>query len=128
MGLISILLITICFASVFGTGDSPLSPEERKAIQENLDKLQLIKDFMKAIFESDKIEKRAEDKKEECLPIGAECNFWTGPNCCSIRTRCNVFDRLENGGTPRARWRSACREYNGGVWLDEIYNFFKNLG
>ncbi|GBN01056.1 hypothetical protein AVEN_271479-1 [Araneus ventricosus] len=128
MGPISALLIVICLASAFGADEPSLSSEEREIIQQRLDKLKLIKDFMAAIFESDKIEKRADEKKEECLPIGAECNFWTGPNCCSIRTRCNVWDRLENGGTPRARWRSACREYNGGVWLDNIGQFFSNLG
>ncbi|GIY74479.1 uncharacterized protein CDAR_11071 [Caerostris darwini] len=112
---------------VFVTSENAsLSPEQTKIIQEKLDKLQLIKDLLNAILKPEATPR--DEKKEDCLPIGAECSFASGPNCCSIRTRCNVWDRLENGGTPRARWRSACREYNGGVWMDEVYQFFKNLG
>ncbi|GBO26548.1 hypothetical protein AVEN_10263-1 [Araneus ventricosus] len=72
MGLISALLIVICLTSAFGADEPSLSSEEREIIQQRLDKLKLIKDLMAAIFESDKIEKRSDEKKEECLPIGAE--------------------------------------------------------
>nr|AII97473.1 BLTX65 [Nephila pilipes] len=132
MGLLCVFLIVSCLASVISSENLPFSQEELKAIQERLDRLQLSETFLSLILDSGTgIEARKDvaEREEKCLPIGAECAFFSGPKCCSIRTRCVVWDRTEGtDGRGNAKWVSHCREYNGGVWLDNIYQFFKNLG
>ncbi|GFU03748.1 u22-Nephitoxin-Nsp1c_1 [Nephila pilipes] len=125
------LLILSCLNFVVKSENAPLSPEERKAIQEQLDKLHILEYLIKAIFESDEAKAREEDeieKAEKCLPIGAECTFGKQPKCCSIRTRCVIWDRQGHDNKGNAKWTSHCREYNAGKWMDDVNEFFKKLG
>nr|AII97943.1 BLTX583 [Nephila pilipes] len=114
MGLLCVFLIVSCLASVISSENLPFSQEELKAIQERLDRLQLLETFLSLILDSGTgIEARKDvaEREEKCLP------------------RCVVWDRTEGtDGRGNAKWVSHCREYNGGVWLDNIYQFFKNLG
>uniref|UniRef100_A0A4Q8KAM7 U22-Nephitoxin-Nsp1b_4 n=1 Tax=Nephila sp. SGP-2016 TaxID=1905176 RepID=A0A4Q8KAM7_9ARAC len=132
MGLLCIFLIVSCLSLVVSSDNAPISEAELKAIQEKLDRYNLLEAFLRIILDLDtKTEGReelAEKREEKCLPIGAPCSFASGPNCCSIRTRCVIWDRQGSDGRGNAKWTSHCREYNGGVWVDNIINFFKNLG
>ncbi|GFQ78120.1 u22-Nephitoxin-Nsp1b_2 [Trichonephila clavata] len=131
MGLLCIFLIVSCLSLVVSSDNASISEAELKAIQEKLDRYNLLEAFLRLILDSDaKIEGREElaEREEKCLPIGAQCSFASGPNCCSIRTRCVIWDRQGSDGKGNAKWTSHCREYNGGVWVDNIINFFKNLG
>uniref|UniRef100_A0A4Q8K4L1 U22-Nephitoxin-Nsp1a_1 n=1 Tax=Nephila sp. SGP-2016 TaxID=1905176 RepID=A0A4Q8K4L1_9ARAC len=128
MGLLYIFLIVSCLSFVVKSDDTPFNEEELKAIQAKLDKYNLLEAFLRLILDLDtKIEAREElaEREEKCLPIGAQCSFASGPNCCSIRTRCVIWDRQGSDGRGNAKWTSHCREYNGGVWVDNIINFFK---
>nr|AII97963.1 BLTX604 [Nephila pilipes] len=132
MGLLCVFLIVSCLASVISSENLPFSQEELKAIQERLDRLQLLETFLSLILDSGTgIEARKDvaEREEKCLPIGAECAFFSGPKCCSIRTRCVVWDRTE-GTDGRGMLNGFLIAENTmvEVWLDNIYQFFKNLG
>ncbi|GFU03758.1 hypothetical protein NPIL_78941 [Nephila pilipes] len=127
MILFCLILVASSLSYVISSKNTILSSEDRKAIQDRLDKLQVLEDVFNIILKSDKdINASYEEtrKEEECLPIGAECHAFSGPNCCSIRTRCFIFDYLEDSGTPKAHWVSHCKEYNAGRWMDAIAKFF----
>nr|AII97481.1 BLTX73 [Nephila pilipes] len=131
MGLLCVFLIVSFLASVISSENLPFSQEELKAIQERLDRLQLLETFLSLILDSGtgiEAKKDVAEREEQCLPVGAPCAFFSGPNCCSVRTRCVVWDYQGSDGKGNAKWTSHCREYNGGVLLDNIYQFFKNLG
>nr|AII97986.1 BLTX629 [Nephila pilipes] len=131
MGLLCIFLIVSCLASVISSDNLPFNQEELNAIREKLDKLHLLETFLRLILDLEtgkEAKKDVAEREEQCLPVGAPCAFLSGPNCCSVRTRCVVWDYQGSDGKGNAKWTSHCREYNGGVLLDNIYQFFKNLG
>ncbi|GFY76620.1 u22-Nephitoxin-Nsp1b_2 [Trichonephila inaurata madagascariensis] len=131
MGLLCIFLIVSCLSLVVSSHNALISEAELKAIQEKLDKYNLLEEFLRLILDSDaKIEGREElaEREEKCLPIGAQCSFASGPKCCTIRTRCVIWDRQRPDGKGNGKWTSHCREYNGGVWVDNVIKFFKKLG
>ncbi|XP_035228568.1 uncharacterized protein LOC118200719 [Stegodyphus dumicola] len=103
-----------------------LDPKDMEAIQEKLAKMEFLEQILGAIFGF----KKPDARDDTCLPIGAECHFWSGPNCCGLRTRCIVWDTQLTAaykGGP-ARWLSKCREYRLGVWLDDIGSWFSSWG
>ncbi|XP_055939749.1 uncharacterized protein LOC129969277 [Argiope bruennichi] len=119
------LFIASCLTLVISDYIS-VSPEERKAIQERLDELQIIEAIFRAILKG---EDSSEARNEaNCLPLGAECSFTSGPRCCSVRSRCVIWDRQGSDDHGNAKWTSHCREYNFGKGMDAIDKFFKNLG
>nr|AII97953.1 BLTX594 [Nephila pilipes] len=131
MGLLCIFLIVSCLASVTSSDNLPFNQEELNAVREKLDKLHLLETFLRLILDLEtgkEAKKDVAEREEQCLPVGAPRAFFSGPNCCSVRTRCVVWDYQGSDGKGNAKWTSHCREYNGGVLLDNIYQFFKNLG
>ncbi|GBM95376.1 hypothetical protein AVEN_250027-1 [Araneus ventricosus] len=96
------------------------------AIQERLDQLQITETIFKVLIEGKESSEARNEAK--CLPLGAECSFTSGPRCCSVRTRCVIWDRQGSDNHGNAKWTSHCREYNFGKGMDAIDKFFKNLG
>uniref|UniRef100_A0A4Q8KBJ3 U40-Deinotoxin-Dsu1a_1 n=1 Tax=Deinopis subrufa TaxID=1905329 RepID=A0A4Q8KBJ3_DEISU len=108
-----------------GNDEYPLDPALRASIEEKLTKYDALEKTFKSIYAPEQLR-----DDENCLPVGAKCSYNSGPSCCGIRTRCNIWDTQLSANRPRgpARWISKCREYNLGVILDNIGNFFKSLG
>uniref|UniRef100_A0A2D0PC55 U34-Eretoxin-Ek1e_1 n=1 Tax=Eresus cinnaberinus TaxID=175337 RepID=A0A2D0PC55_ERECI len=124
-----VLLLVSAFAIANCDDDSSgslLDPKDMQAIQERLEKMDFLEKIIMEIFGF----KKSDARDDTCLPVGAECHFWSGPNCCGLRTRCVVWDtQLPATKTKSsATWISKCREYNLGVWLDEIGKWFSSWG
>uniref|UniRef100_A0A2D0PDC6 U57-Eretoxin-Ek1a_1 n=1 Tax=Eresus cinnaberinus TaxID=175337 RepID=A0A2D0PDC6_ERECI len=124
-----VLLVAYSFTIATCDDDSAgalLDPKDMEAIQDRLAKM----DFLELIFREIFGLKQNDARDDTCLPIGAECHFASGPNCCGLRTRCIVWDTQITAaykGGP-ARWLSKCREYRLGVWLDDIGSWFSSWG
>ncbi|KFM65812.1 hypothetical protein X975_15729, partial [Stegodyphus mimosarum] len=65
-----------------------LDPRDMDAIQDRLAKMDFLEEVVGQVFGF----KKTAERDDTCLPIGAECHFWSGPNCCGLRTRCIVWD------------------------------------
>ncbi|XP_035221227.1 uncharacterized protein LOC118194147 [Stegodyphus dumicola] len=99
-----------------------IDPRDISAIEDKLTRMDFLEKVVVVVFGF----KKENARDDKCIPIGGECAFWSAPNCCGIRTRCNVFDTLR----PTCRYCagrgyiSKCREYNLGVWLDIVGGWF----
>ncbi|XP_035221229.1 uncharacterized protein LOC118194148 [Stegodyphus dumicola] len=120
--LILVLLVASAFAIATCDDDDNstllLDPRDIAAIEDKLTRMDFLEKIVGVVFGF----KKENARDEKCIPIGGECKFWTGPNCCGIKTRCVVFD-----SPPRCKncqHTSRCREYNLGVWLDTIGGWF----
>ncbi|KFM65815.1 hypothetical protein X975_15732, partial [Stegodyphus mimosarum] len=86
-----ILLVASAFVIATCEDDNSaplLDPKDMDAIQDRLAKMDILEQFLRALFGL----KKPDARDDTCLPIGAECHFWSGPNCCGLRTRCIVWD------------------------------------
>uniref|UniRef100_A0A4Q8KDI5 U40-Deinotoxin-Dsu1b_1 n=1 Tax=Deinopis subrufa TaxID=1905329 RepID=A0A4Q8KDI5_DEISU len=92
-----------------GNDEYPLDPALRASIEEKLTKYDALEKTFKSIYAPEQLR-----DDENCLPVGAKCSY----------------NSQLSANRPRgpARWISKCREYNLGVILDNIGNFFKSLG
>uniref|UniRef100_A0A4Q8KD22 U44-Deinotoxin-Dsu1g_1 n=1 Tax=Deinopis subrufa TaxID=1905329 RepID=A0A4Q8KD22_DEISU len=120
-----VLIAASTLALSTGHDEYPLDPALRASIDETLTKYDILEKTFKSIYAPEQLR-----EEENCLPVGSECNYNSGPSCCGIRTRCNIWDTQRPANRPGgpAIWISKCREYNLGIILDSIGNFFKNLG
>uniref|UniRef100_A0A2D0PCK2 U44-Eretoxin-Ek1a_1 n=1 Tax=Eresus cinnaberinus TaxID=175337 RepID=A0A2D0PCK2_ERECI len=121
-----LLLISAFAVAACQDNASGLDPRDMEAIQSKLEKYDILEAFLRRLFGID-TEKSRDD---QCIPVGGECHFWSGPNCCGLRTRCVVWDTQLPATKYKssATWISKCREYRLGVWLDDIGNWFSSLG
>uniref|UniRef100_A0A2D0PD67 U55-Eretoxin-Ek1a_1 n=1 Tax=Eresus cinnaberinus TaxID=175337 RepID=A0A2D0PD67_ERECI len=68
-----------------------MNVKDVEAIQKKLDKLDFLEKFLSSSIPLGAAQ--TEQRADKCIPIGGECAFWTGPNCCGLRTRCHVMGR-----------------------------------
>uniref|UniRef100_A0A2D0PC97 U34-Eretoxin-Ek1b_1 n=1 Tax=Eresus cinnaberinus TaxID=175337 RepID=A0A2D0PC97_ERECI len=98
-----VLLLVSAFAIANCDDDSSgslLDPKDMQAIQERLEKMDFLEKIVMEIFGF----KKSDARDDTCLPVGAECHFWSGPNCCGLRTRCVVWDTQLPATKPEFRY------------------------
>ncbi|XP_035221604.1 uncharacterized protein LOC118194566 [Stegodyphus dumicola] len=97
-----------------------------EAIQEELNRLDFLEKVLFSLIPSGA--PKTEQRDDKCIPIGGECAFWSGPNCCGLRTRCHVMGKKVSPMSKHkpAVYRNICDEYRLGVWLDDAGKWFKN--
>uniref|UniRef100_A0A4Q8KAI4 U44-Deinotoxin-Dsu1k_1 n=1 Tax=Deinopis subrufa TaxID=1905329 RepID=A0A4Q8KAI4_DEISU len=119
-----VLISASTLALSTGNENYLLDHELKSAIDENLAKYDVLEKTFKSIYSPEQLR-----DEENCLHVGSKCSFNSGPRCCGIRTRCNIFDTQEPATTPggSAKWIAKCREYNLGVILEAIGDIVKNL-
>nr|XP_042902535.1 uncharacterized protein LOC107446052 [Parasteatoda tepidariorum] len=97
-----------------------IGEEMIKAIQDKMDKLDFLVKILKTLFNFSLEPEQEAARSDNCLPPGSECNAFSGPNCCGVRTRCYIFDTQVATRRGPAKWISRCKDYPLGVLLDNI--------